>query len=146
FLRSLPLEEHGLEWVHPDVMLAHPLDPGRAALLFRSVEETAAGLGPDADRYLATVGTVTEMWDDIEDASLVPFSRWKSCPQPLVRCRPKALLPATLTARRFRPDSAAAFFSGCAAHAFIPPDRSLTSAFCLTLMATSHRLGWPFAK
>lgn len=146
FLRSLPLEEHGLEWVHPDVMLAHPLDPGRAALLFRSVEETAAGLGPDADRYLATVGTVTEMWDDIEDAILGPIIRWPRRPVPLVRFGLKALLPATLTARRFRTDSAAALFAGCAAHAFIPLDRPLTSAFGLTLMAAGHRFGWPFAR
>ena len=26
FLRSLPLADHGVEWVHPDVPLAHPLD------------------------------------------------------------------------------------------------------------------------
>ena len=65
---------------------------------------------------------------------------------PLVRFGLKALLPATLTARRFRTDSAAALFAGCAAHAFIPLDRPLTSAFGLTLMAAGHRFGWPFAR
>ena len=31
FLRSLPLEEHGLEWIHPPAPLAHPFDDGTAA-------------------------------------------------------------------------------------------------------------------
>ena len=29
--RSLPLTSHGLEWVHPETALAHPLDGARAA-------------------------------------------------------------------------------------------------------------------
>ena len=51
FLSSLPLAEHGLELVHPDAPLAHPLDDGSAVMLERSVEETARGLGPDAQAY-----------------------------------------------------------------------------------------------
>ena len=30
-LNGLPLDRYGLEWVHPEVPLAHPLDGGRAA-------------------------------------------------------------------------------------------------------------------
>jgi phytoene dehydrogenase-like protein len=44
--RRLPLAEHGLEWVHPPALLAHPFDDGAAAVLERSLEETAASLGP----------------------------------------------------------------------------------------------------
>src|ERR671938_1509552 len=33
FFKTLPLEEHGLEWVHPQAPLAHPLDGGEAAVL-----------------------------------------------------------------------------------------------------------------
>src|SRR5215213_6820436 len=51
FFRSLPLEEHGLEWVHPPAPLAHPFDDGTAVVLERSVEETADALGPDAVAY-----------------------------------------------------------------------------------------------
>ena len=36
FLRRLPLEAHGLEWVHPEIPLAHPLDGGEAAALPQS--------------------------------------------------------------------------------------------------------------
>src|ERR687892_1617775 len=45
FFRELPLAEHGLEWVHPPIPVAHPLDDGTAAVLARSVDETAAALG-----------------------------------------------------------------------------------------------------
>src|SRR5215831_18107119 len=48
FFRTLPLENHGLQWVHPDLPLAHPLDGGLAASLQRSVAETGKGLGSDA--------------------------------------------------------------------------------------------------
>ena len=42
FLRTLPLKEHGLEWVQPPTPFAHPLDGGTAATLERSVDATAA--------------------------------------------------------------------------------------------------------
>src|SRR5205814_5229332 len=48
FFARLRLGEHGLQWIHPDVALAHPLPDGSAVALVRSVEETAAGLGADA--------------------------------------------------------------------------------------------------
>src|ERR671917_889096 len=41
FFRQLPLEEHGLGWIHPPAPLAHPFDHGTPAVLERSVEETA---------------------------------------------------------------------------------------------------------
>src|SRR5918999_4623808 len=47
FFRSLPLAQHGLEWIQPPAPLAHPLDDGTAAILERSLEDTAAGLGQD---------------------------------------------------------------------------------------------------
>src|SRR5688572_23251472 len=52
FLRGLPLEKYGLEYVQPECPAAHPLDDGSAVLLKRSVAETAAQLGRDADAYL----------------------------------------------------------------------------------------------
>src|SRR5438270_327313 len=45
FFKLLPLKEHGLEWIHPDYPLAHPLEDGTAAVLQRSVDETARALG-----------------------------------------------------------------------------------------------------
>src|SRR5262249_38315140 len=47
YLATLPLAEHGLEWIKPAASVAHPLDDGPAVMLWRSVDETARGLGPD---------------------------------------------------------------------------------------------------
>src|SRR5919108_1431858 len=38
FFRTLPLEAHGLEWIEPPAMLAHPFDDGRCAVIHRSIQ------------------------------------------------------------------------------------------------------------
>src|SRR5262245_41443510 len=48
YLRTLPLAEHGLRWLHPPVSAAHPLDDQPAVLLRRSLDATAADLDADA--------------------------------------------------------------------------------------------------
>lgn len=146
FMRSVPLERHGLEWVHPDVLLAHPLSPREAALLHRSSADTAAGLGPDGDRYLSLVGDVADRWGNLEESILGPILSWPRHPLDLVRFGLKALLPMAATAARLRTEEAAALLAGCAAHSFVPLSRPLTTAFALTLTATGHRYGWPFAR
>jgi phytoene dehydrogenase-like protein len=40
----MPLAEHGLAWVHPEYAMAHPLPDGRAGLLHRDLDRTAAHL------------------------------------------------------------------------------------------------------
>ena len=47
FSRRFDLEAHGLTWRWPEVQYAHPLDGGAGAAAYRSVEQTAAGLGDD---------------------------------------------------------------------------------------------------
>src|SRR4029077_18410808 len=49
--RTLPLADHGLEWIQPAAMMAHPFDDGPAALAYRSLDATAQSLGADADAY-----------------------------------------------------------------------------------------------
>ena len=46
FLRALPLARHGLAFAHPEIPLAHPFDDGSAAMLHRSLAETADGSAP----------------------------------------------------------------------------------------------------
>ena len=73
FLCSLPLAEHGLELVHPDAPLAHPLDDGSAVLLERSVEETAGGLGADGDAYRRLFDPLVRSSDDLMREILGPL-------------------------------------------------------------------------
>src|SRR5690606_41732514 len=40
FFRSIPLADHGLSFVTPEVAAAHPFDEGHAAALHTSIEKT----------------------------------------------------------------------------------------------------------
>ena len=51
FMRSVPLGEHGVEWIQPPAPLAHPLDGGTAVVLERSLAATGAGLSEDGDAW-----------------------------------------------------------------------------------------------
>src|SRR5260370_40669897 len=44
FFSSLPLHEHGLEWIHSSAPLAHPLDDGSAILLERDLGDAKGAL------------------------------------------------------------------------------------------------------
>src|SRR5215831_8508480 len=49
FFTTLPLERFGLEWIQPEIPLAHPLDSGSAACLCKDIDLTAEQLQEDAD-------------------------------------------------------------------------------------------------
>lgn len=51
FFNSLPLLQHGLEWIHGDAPLAHPLDDGTAVVLERDLAETERALGVDGREW-----------------------------------------------------------------------------------------------
>src|SRR5882757_2551123 len=47
FFSTLPLQQHGLEWILPPIAAAHPLDNGSTPVLVHSPEETARSVGAD---------------------------------------------------------------------------------------------------
>jgi phytoene dehydrogenase-like protein len=146
FFRRLPLADHGLEWIHPEVMIAHPLDDGSAGILLRDVEDTAAALGDDAGAYRRLIAPVSRRWSRVEGSVLGPITRPPRHPLAMAAFGLRALPPATWTARRFRTPQAKALWAGMAAHAFLPLERPLTSAAALLLTLTGHEAGWPVAK
>ncbi|KQW53228.1 FAD-dependent oxidoreductase [Nocardioides sp. Root1257] len=146
FFSSLPLAEHGLVWRWPEVDVGHPLDDGTAGVLRGSVDETAAGLGADGDRWRGVFGPLVERYDDVAAEALGPIPHLPSHPVTLARFGLRAGLPATVLARRFRTEAARALFGGCAAHISRPLDRPLTSAVGAMLITAGHRHGWPVAE
>src|SRR5258708_7754380 len=82
FFRTLPLEEYGVEWIHPEIPLAHPLDNGTAATLQRSIEATGASLGADALTYKKLMQPLVENWETIFEAIHGPL-RLQSMQHPL---------------------------------------------------------------
>jgi phytoene dehydrogenase-like protein len=139
-----PLADFGLEWAHPEVPLAHPLDGGRAAVLARPLEETAAGLGEDGRAWRRLFAPLARRWVDLLPEILRPVLRRPRHPLALARFGLPALLPAaTLARRRFRGEAARALFAGIAAHAILPLERAATSAVGLVLGTAAHVGGWP---
>jgi len=146
FMRTLPLAEHGLQWVHPAAPLAHPFDDGTAALLERSFEETGATLGRDARAYRRLMEPLATRWDTLGVDVLAPL-RFPHNPFVMLDFGLRAVWPATWVANTiFQDDHARGLFAGMAAHSFLRLDELLTSAFGLMLGALGHAVGWPFAR
>jgi phytoene dehydrogenase-like protein len=140
--RTLPLVDHGLEWIEPPAMFAHPFDDGPAALSCRSLETTALGLGSDADAYRRLLNPIVENWPLLESAVLGPL-RWPRHPFALARFGFDAFQPvASLARRRFAGAPARALVAGIAAHGMLPLDRMLTAGIALVLGALAHLVGW----
>jgi phytoene dehydrogenase-like protein len=146
FFRELPLEKHGLSWIQPAAPLAHPLDDGSAAVLERSVGETAANLGEDGERYKRVFGPLIADWPRLE-SFLLGISRVPRHPFAAARFGLRGFRSAAGFARStFRGERARALFAGLAAHAILPLERVPTAAFGLVFAITAHVAGWPIAR
>jgi phytoene dehydrogenase-like protein len=145
FFRQLPLADHGLDLVQPPAPLAHPLDDGTAVMLERSVEDTAAALGPDAEAYRTLMAPLVEGGDLLEPFLL---GRGPVPRHPLAAARFAALglRSAVGLASRFEGERARALFAGLAAHSMQDLHRMPTASFGLVLGLLGHRHGWPVVR
>ena len=144
---KLPLAEHGLEWIHPPLPLAHPLDDGTAAVLSRSLEETCAQLGADGAAYRNMVRDFAAQWSDLMAEFLQPVLHFPKKPLLMARFGWLCLWPAASTARRvFGGEKARALFAGCAAHSVLPLEAFGSAAFGWVLAISAHAAGWPIAR
>lgn len=144
--QSLPLGDHGLEWIHAPAALAHPFDDMPAAVITRSVTDTAAALGADDRAYRRLIGSVVRDWPRLVDVILGPM-RMPSHPLAAARFGLAALQSAErLAERRFRTDRARALLAGNAAHGMLGLDTLPSGAIGLVLAATAHTHGWPIPR
>ena len=147
FFRSLPLREHGLEWVWSPAEVAHPLDDGTAVLLHRDIGETAAQFGSAAADYRKMFEPLARNWAALaRDVFKDPLGLPRR-PLLLARFGLAAIWPATVVAKASLPnDRARALFAGLAAHSTLPLDNLLSSAFALIMGAAGHAVGWPIPR
>ncbi|MDH3652734.1 MAG: NAD(P)/FAD-dependent oxidoreductase [Myxococcales bacterium] len=146
FFRSLPLEEHGLRWVSPRASVAHPLDDQPAVMMWRSLEETALGLGADASSYRDLLAPFVENAEGFFGDALGPLG-WPRHPGPFVRFGLEAMWPATAFANwQFQQSRAKALFAGCAGHSILPLDKMFTAALGLIFSIAGHVEPWPIAS
>jgi phytoene dehydrogenase-like protein len=147
FFRSVPLENFGLEWIHPEFPLAHPLADGRVAVMHRGVEETAEGLGADGPAYRRTIGALAAHGEALFDDLLGPLPVPPRHPGAMLRFGRHAWRSAAGWARgTFRTEEARALFAGNAAHSWLPLENWLTAAVGLMLHVSGHHAGWPVAR
>ena len=146
FLRSLDLEQHGLEWLWSEIDLAHPLDDGSAGVMVRSIERTARGLGEDGAAWRRVFGSASAHFDELLEDIMRPVLHVPSHPVRLTRFGLAAATPATLLARSWRTPQARALFGGVAAHAFSLLNRPMSSSVGCALISSCHAYGWPVAK
>ncbi|MDX5345978.1 MAG: NAD(P)/FAD-dependent oxidoreductase [Hymenobacteraceae bacterium] len=146
YFKTLPLHQHGLEYIYPPVAAAHPTDDGTAALLLNSIEETAARLGSDKQAYLNLFNPIVKNWPDIAPDLLGPL-HFPKHPLKMAGFGLKVLLPADKLADiQFKTKAARALWAGMAAHSIQPLSNLTTSAIGLVLMAQGHLHGWPMPK
>jgi phytoene dehydrogenase-like protein len=146
FLRSLDLEKHGLEWLLPEVSLAHPLDDGTAGVMFRSLDQTARGLGEDGAGWKRVFGSSSAHFGSLLPDMLKPIIHVPRHPLRLARFGIPSAAPATLLAKTWQTPQARALFGGVAAHSFAPLTRPMSSAVGCALIDANHAFGWPVAK
>lgn len=146
FLRTLPLEKHGVQWAFPAAAYAHPMDDGTAAVVHNSLEETIAGLGEDGPQYQRLIGDFVPEADKLlGDALAMP--RTPRHPLLTAKFGLYALRSARSVARAcFKTERARGLFAGIAGHSMLPLEMLSTSAPALVLGITAHAAGWPFVR
>lgn len=145
FMRKLPLNQYGLQWIHPEYPVAHPLDGEPAALLTGDLNETALGLGEDEKTYKSIVSPMVNHWEALAKDFLGPL-QFPRNPVQLAAFGLKALQPAYLFQRRFNTRRGKALFGGLAAHSLLPLNSMATSALGLVFFGAAHTGGWPLPK
>ncbi|MET7362423.1 NAD(P)/FAD-dependent oxidoreductase [Streptomyces sp. NPDC005562] len=146
--RDMPLDRYGLEWLQPALPMAHPFLDGTAAVLSRSVAETAASFGPrDAGAYRRLVEPFLPKWDTLlRDFMSLPLTSLPRDPVTLARFGLVGLPPSTWLMRRFRDDRARTLFAGLVAHVIAPLDGIITSGVGLVFALAAHARGWPVPR
>ncbi|HSL67041.1 MAG TPA: NAD(P)/FAD-dependent oxidoreductase, partial [Actinomycetota bacterium] len=145
FFASVSLDQRGLEFVQPRAALAHPLDDGSVALLERSVDATARGLGEDARSYRRLMGPLVADADALLP-DILGSLRMPRHPLAVARFGVSGIRSLRSLASRFEGQAARALLAGIAAHSMLPLDRSPSAAVALVLGMLAHTVGWPMAR
>ncbi len=147
FFNSLPLADFGLEWVHGEAPLAHPLDDGAVVVLDRDVARAERVLGLDGREWRRLVGPAAADWTDFAEDLLGPALRIPRHPLRMAEFGLTAFQSAESFARsHFSKPPTRAAFAGLAAHSFLGLDRPLSATIGLTFAISVHAVGWPIPR
>ncbi len=146
FFRQLNLQEYGLEWIHPEIPLAHPFEDGSAIYLHRSQKITADAMGPDGKAYKRLLQPFVDHQEELLSEVLQPL-HFPENPLLLSRFAYHAMRSLrNIAEAEFQNARTRALFAGLAAHAMIPIERTATAAFAIVLAVLAHGVGWPIIR
>ncbi|MER8182729.1 NAD(P)/FAD-dependent oxidoreductase [Kitasatospora sp. NPDC094015] len=148
FLRQFDLPAHGVELLVPEVGYAHPLDGTRAAVAYRSLERTCAGLGADGPRWRALMEPLVRHSGAVVDLMLLGRSRLPAGAAAPALLGRRVLAHGTRAAgHRFAGPEAAALLAGVAAHVVGPLPSLTGAAVAMMLGHLAHTEGgWPLVR
>ena len=136
--RAMPLQEHGLQWIYPDIAVAHPFDDGSAA--------TPAQLGEKAAAFHAILRSLSGDWDALLEDILAP-PHVPRHPLLLAKFGSVAMWPAKQTAfALFSGSAARAYFAGLAVHSILPLEWAPSGAFGWIFALAALATGWPLPR
>ncbi|WP_426764897.1 phytoene desaturase family protein [Pseudarthrobacter sp. 1G09] len=143
FFRAFELARR-VDLVTPELSFASPLDGGRAALAYRSLDRTAFELGKDGAAYRHLMAPLVSRTADIMDFTQDQLLRIPRNPVAAgIFGARTAEQGSFLWNLRFREDKAPALLSGVAAHAISHQPSLAASGAGLMLGALGHAGGWP---
>lgn len=153
---SMPLSDHGLEWVHPGACMAHPLPGGDATVLYRDLEATARSLDRqsqgDGRRWIEFAGPFLDAFPAVRATMLTGFPPIAGPLALLRRVGPRRFAGFTrllsgsavdLAERLFKGDGSRAWLYGAAMHGDTPPGKAGAGIAAFYLNLLGHGVGWP---
>ena len=141
---SPALVDLDIDWVHPDLPVAHPFDDGTAAELHQTVDDTVLANG-EGDGWRRLFGSIVDHWPATATAIMGPPVRGALHPIPLLRFGLRSLPSVAMAAKLLGPRSAA-MLAGVTAHANTDLQLPLSMAAGLALIGAGHAGGWPIAR
>jgi phytoene dehydrogenase-like protein len=145
---GMPLRRYGLDWLHPELPMAHPFDDGTAAVLARSVGRTAASFGPrDAPAYRRLMAPFAGRWDGLAaDFMSLPPRGMPRDVLTLARFGLAGLPPYRVLMSRFRDERVKSLFAGLVAHVIAPLEGLATAGVGMLFALAAHEVGWPMPR
>ncbi|MEK6397079.1 MAG: FAD-dependent oxidoreductase, partial [Terriglobus sp.] len=146
FLNTVPLEQHGLTWIEPEIPVAHPLDGGDAIAQLHDLSATASLLGKDGGQWQRWMQPLLNTWPSLLEDALSPPLRVPRHPLRMASLGMLALQSAQRIAMQLKTARAQALFAGLAAHTNTPLDMTASAGAGFLLAAAAHSTGWPIIR
>lgn len=152
----MPLEQYGLEWVRPQIAMAHPMPDGRAGALYYDVNKTAENLNAlhpgDGDSWRQWVSPWLENIEALKATVLGGFPPVTGLARLAVgvgltntmEFARLLLMPGAVLAHElFQGDHARAWLYGSVLHGDVAAEETGSAIAGTYLQILGHATGWP---